>query len=364
MNIVISTYDEINNPYYSGGGARSTHEIAKRLTEHHHVTILCGAYKDCRDSVIDGVEYKHIGLKISNPKLGQLIFSFLLPFYALKQEHDLWIENFTPPHSTNFIQLFTKKPVIGQTSLLHAREFSQKYKLPFHVVEGIGLKKYRYFSVQTKQLKKKIRSVNSLAEIYVIPRGVDKKLFNLKTKEENFVLFLGRLDVFQKGLDLLLKSWAQASKEMKGVKLVIAGAGTSRDEKALKKLVQKYGLDRKIKFTGLVAGKEKEQLLSHCLFAVCPSRFEGFGITALEVLVVGKPLVCFDIDGFKWIPKGMCVKVSPFNTIELSNKMTALAQNKKLRTKLQSKTRKFVRGHDWDTIAKQYEDMIVKISKK
>ena len=361
MNIVISTYDEIKNPYYGGGGARATHEIAKRLTKHHHVTVICGAYKDCIDGVIDAVEYKHIGPKISNPKLGQLIFSFLLPYYAMKQGHDLWIENFTPPHSTNFIPLFTKKPVIGQTSLMHAREFSQKYKLPFQAVEGIGLKKYRYFSVQTRQLKKKIRNVNSQAEVYVVPRGVNKKLFNLKTKEENFVLFLGRLDVFQKGLDLLLKSWAQASKEIKGVKLVIAGAGTSRDEKVLKQLVHTYELDRKIKFTGLVAGKEKEHLLSHCLFTVCPSRFEGFGITALEVLSVGKPLICFDIEGFKWIPNGMCVKVSPFNTIELSKRMTALAQDKGLRTKLQSKTRKFVRGYDWDTIAKQYEEMIVKI---
>lgn len=364
MNIVISSYDEIKNPYYGGGGARATHEIAKRLTEHHHVTVICGAYKDCCDRVIDGVEYKHIGPKISNPKLGQVFFSFLLPYYAMMQQHDLWIENFVPPHSINFIPLFTKKPVIGQTSLLHAREFSQKYKLPFHLIEKVGIKQYKYGIALTEEMKKKILRAQPIAEVHVIPLGIDKRLLHLNTKEEQFVLFLGRLDVFQKGLDLLLKSWAQASKQIKGVKLVIAGAGTIQEEKKLKELVQKYELDQTIISAGLVAGKEKEHLLSRCLFAVCPSRFESFGMVALEILAVGKSLICFDVEGFKWIPNELCVKVPPFNTNEFSEKITKLAQNKKLRSKLKTKTRKFARGFDWDTIAKQYEDIIVKISKE
>jgi glycosyltransferase involved in cell wall biosynthesis len=361
MRIIISNYDEIKNPYYGGGGAMANHEIAKRLVKKHKIKIICGAYKNCQDRIVEEVEYKHIGIKKAGPLFGQVIFSFLLPLYAMREKYDIWVENFIPPHSTNFIPLFTRKPVIGQTMLLHARKFSQKYKLPFYLIEKIGIKQYKYGIALSEEMKKKILKMHPNSEVQVIPLGIDKKLLDIKTKEDNFFLFMGRLDVFQKGLDLLLKSWAQASKQIAGVKLVIAGTGKVEEKKKLRNLVNKFGINQRVKFVGLVKGKERENLFSHCLFSVCPSRFESFGMSALEALAVGKPLLCFDIKGFKWIPSEICVKVSPFNTGELSKKMTALTQDNELRTKLKITARKFARKYNWDSIADKYDMYLEKI---
>src|SRR3989344_7293123 len=155
MKIIISIYDSINNPYYRGGGAYAAHEIAKRLAKKHLITVICGAYKNSKDQVIDGVNYKHIGFKFTGPKLSQLIFSLLLPFYAMRSNFDIWLENFQAPHSTGFIPLFTKKPVIGITTTLHAEDFFKKYKIPFHFIERMGIKTYQHLIVLNQSLERK-----------------------------------------------------------------------------------------------------------------------------------------------------------------------------------------------------------------
>jgi len=132
-NIVISNYDDVNNPYYAGGGSVAVHEIAKRLANDNEVVVYTGRYPGSKDLVIEGVNYKRIGLGVGGPKFGQLIYHLILPFRVLVSKYDLWIESFTPPFSTSFLQVFTKRPVIGLVHMLSGDDMRRKYKLPFKV---------------------------------------------------------------------------------------------------------------------------------------------------------------------------------------------------------------------------------------
>lgn len=194
--IIFSSYDDLKNPYYGGGGAYAVHEVAKRLVKKFDITVLTGKYPGCRSQRINGVKYKRIGLSCTGPKLDQMIFHFFLPFYVLKEDFQIWVENFTPPYSTSFLQLLTRKPVIGLVHMLSSDYMQRKYKLPFHIIQNLGLKKYKYLIVLTEEMKNRISAVNPKAKIKVIPNGIDL----IKTKQNNsnnkkYILFIGRIDV-------------------------------------------------------------------------------------------------------------------------------------------------------------------------
>jgi len=358
--IILSSYDSLKNPFYGGGGAVINYEIAKRLSNRYDITILCGAYPGCTDYTVDSIHYKHIGPRLSHPLLAQLLFSLILPFYAITQTYDLWIENFTPPHSTNFIPLFTKKPVIGLTMMMDAKKFSEKYKLPFYLIERFGLSQYSYFIALNDGLKKAIHDRNPNAVVHVIPGGIDTSVFTFKTKEEPYALFLGRIDLFPKGLDLLIESWKEVVQVNK-LKLVIAGSGTERDTEMLKEIIHKNNLESYVELIGKVSGKKKYELIANCMMFLCPSRFETFGLSALEGLAFGKSVIAYDIQGFSWIPDNLIFKVKQGDTHAYSRKVLSVFQKKELRQKVNHSAPIFARKYTWDNVAREYATFIDEI---
>ncbi|RJR16485.1 glycosyltransferase family 1 protein [Candidatus Microgenomates bacterium] len=365
MKIIFSIYDSLKNPYYGGGGARSTHEIAKRLAKNHWVTILCGSFDDTGSEMIDGVHYRYVGVPFVNPKLGQLIFILLLPFYASVEQFDIWFEHFLPPHSTTFIPLFTKKPVVGITTILHASEFAKKYKLPFQIIEKFGLTKYRHLVVLTESLKQKIKKSSPASTIDLIPLGVERRYLRLKKQviSTPYILYIGRIDIEQKGLDLLLHSWKEyQGKARTPIQLKIAGSGLKEEEKKLKKLIRRLKVKDSVELLGTVAGSQKAKLFSQALFCVFPSRFETFGLALLESMATGTPALIFDIPGFSWVAKSAVTKVKMFDSKSFVREMIRLTENKNLRQMIGSRAKQFAQQFDYDAIAHQYQQLIVRLA--
>ncbi|MCX8008882.1 MAG: glycosyltransferase family 4 protein [Patescibacteria group bacterium] len=364
LKIVISNYDDIRNPYYCGGGAYAVHEIAKFLAKRHDVTVVCGKYKGYQDHVIDGVQYVHTGVTFGGPLTGQIFFSGFLPFAIRKFPFDVWFENFTPPHSTNMLQIFTKKPVIGITTILDAQKFSDKYHLPFFVIENHGLKLYKYLIALSPAIQQRIFEKNNKAEIRVIPLGISREYFESKTSEGSYVYFLGRLDIYQKGLDLLVDAWAIVSRQYPNISLKIIGEGTPKDHKKLEEHIKKLNLQNTVYLTGRKSGEEKIRLMQHGIAAVFPSRFETFGLAVLESLAVGKPVICSDIEGFSWIDPKACVKIPLSDSEKLAHSIIEVIRNKRLRMMYKEKSKKFAKSFAWNRIAEQYETFAFDIACK
>lgn len=354
--IIISIYDDLKNPYYGGGGAVAVHEVAKRLSHYYEVTVLTGAYRGCRNEVIDEVIYRRIGFSFLGPKSGQALFQMMLPYYVLTSSYDLWMESFTPPFSTACLQLFTKKPVIALTHMLSGEDMLRKYKLPFFLIEKLGLKTYKHFIVLTKQLRDKIMSENSTARITIIPNGVtkQKRIVNYHKKH---ILYLGRLEIDQKGLDLLLASYAQI-KTHQLPELIIAGSAAASEKKRLESMIDELGLTKKVRCIGRVNDKQKAQLFANAYFTVIPSRFESFGIVALESFCYGAPVITFDITSLRWIPDSCSLKVQPFSVHALRNAITRLITQPYLRAEMGEKAKRYAASYSWASIAKQYKSYV------
>lgn len=124
------------------------------------------------------------------------------------------------------------------------------------------------------------------------------KLFDI---EDDYILSLGRL-VRTKGLDYLIEAMQHI-----GTKLILCGTGP--DANRLKRKIKKLGVSDKVEMKGWVSEEEKDSLMSRCKVFVMPSLYESYGLTALEVMAHGRPIVCTNVDGLPDTVKngGICV---------------------------------------------------------
>ena len=127
------------------------------------------------------------------------------------------------------------------------------------------------------------------------PADVEDVRGKLGLAGKKVVLYLGRL-VQYKGLDVLLRAFAELEKTMDDVSLVVGGTGPFEAE--CKELAGKLGV-RNVSFVGYV--RDVASYYRMCDVFVLPARFvrdsvpsEAWGLVLNEVMSVGKPVVATD----------------------------------------------------------------------
>lgn len=359
--IIISSYDDLKNPYYGGGGAQAVHEVAKRLVEDFEVEVVTGRYPGSKDEVIDGVSYRRAGTGILGVKLSQVVFQMCLWRLAMLGRYEVWIESFTPPFSTAFLPLITKKPVIGLAHMLSAEDMKRKYKLPFDWVERWGLKRYKWIICPSEVYAKKIKEINRSVDVEVIANGIDLSLTKgIRTRKKKYISFIGRIEINQKGLDLLLRAYKRVAKNVPW-RLQIAGGGEAREVKKLLAMIRRDGLCDKVIYRGRVSGSKKGKFFAETAVVALSSRYETFSLAALETMAFGIPHVCFEIDGLKWLPAGCGVKVKDFDVEAFGEGLKKLANDDKLRSEFGREARQAARKYSWEAAAEDYKKYIGKI---
>jgi len=350
--VTLSIYDHVGNPHYGGGGALVVARIARELAAEHTVTVFCGSYKGCRAGVLDGVRYRFLPVGWAGPRAGQLLFQVLLPLVALAHRTDLWIESLTPPVSASLLPLTARRPVLALVQMLTGADMQRRYGLPFEAVERYGLRLYRHFVVLNDVDAGLVQAAHPAASVMVIPNGVDVPAEEPR-EDTGPILFLGRIDVRQKGLDLLLTAVAAEP----DLRLDIAGSGTAAEVKRLHALVPPSAADR-VRLLGRVEGERKAALLRDCRFAVVPSRYETFCLTALEALAYGKPVVHFDLERLSWIGPSCGVAVPAFDAAALGTAMRELSADAPRRAELGKGARARALDHAWPTVTRRYRDLV------
>jgi glycosyltransferase involved in cell wall biosynthesis len=345
--IVISNFDSPGNPHYNGGGAVVMEMIAQRLSAEYEVTFLTAAHRGQLVSHAD-FRYRYLPVSWAGPRGGQLAYHAMLPFAARRIPHDLWIEGFTPPWSTSFLPLFSPAHVVGIAHALSGVHMWQRYHLPFFLVERLGLRSYRDVVVLNQADAEQVARLSPKASVRVIPNGtVIPELTLPPSGGGEHILYLGRIDVWYKGLDVLLPAYKRSGVSLP---LVIAGRGTPAQEGKLAALVKAAG--DSVRWVGHVAGEAKQDLLSRCAFMVMPSRTEAFGIAALEAMAYGKPIVHFSLPTLDWIDGD--VKVKPYDTGALAGAIRDIAGDARLRAKLGSAARETAESFSVDRMAERY----------
>ncbi len=99
----------------------------------------------------------------------------------------------------------------------------------------------------------------------------------------------------EKGLDILLKAFADVRKATPQAHLLIVGDGSQRAD--LLGLARRLGIGDAITWTGQLSWEEAMGCLGIMDVVAAPSRYEGFGLTAVEAMACRKPVVASRVDG-------------------------------------------------------------------
>ena len=105
--------------------------------------------------------------------------------------------------------------------------------------------------------------------------------------------YVGRLEVWYKGLDLLLRGFARAVQRglPADITLRIAGPDARGGDAVLRRLVADLDLRRRVTLFGAVEGAEKARFLSGIDVFVHPSRTEALPMAVLESMAAARPVL-------------------------------------------------------------------------
>jgi len=333
MKIAIIDMDDLKNPFWGAGAARATREV---------------------------VRYIHRGINLKSARLTNITFIASIPFFIRKISADLIIENFHAPTSVSFSPVFTKTPVIALPAMFNAHEFAKKYHFPFHWIEKFGMRFYKYMLPYSINDSVKANKLNPELIYKIVPQGVSKEFFMIRHKKPKHILFLGRFDIWQKGIDMLIKAYAKVKDQIK-YPLVIAGHGP--DEKKIRSLIKELSLEKLVKIVGPAYGKKKQKLISEALFVAFPSRHDEYSVWSLEALASGMPLICFDLPESKWLTGKISLKAKPFD-IDQYSQLLLKATDAKVISEMRKEARQFAKKYSWEKVAKDFESFFKYILKR
>jgi len=100
-----------------------------------------------------------------------------------------------------------------------------------------------------------------------------------------------------KGLDVLLRAVARLAPSHPDVTLAVAGQDPSATGGKMRRLCGRLGLADRVFFPGRLDREALAALLWHADVFVLPSRQEAFGVSVLEALAAGVPVVASDVGG-------------------------------------------------------------------
>jgi len=358
----------IKNFVATGGAERYAVEVAQRTLDKGHKIHLYA--KNIDKSLTKGMTVFMIPEKLN--------FSSALSLYSFAEQTSKLIagKQYDVIHSHD-------KGCTGHVSTLHT--FSYKKG-----IENISLLKkindfwlspraWLYLYMEKKQAKSyMLAAVSEIIRddiktyhkrednVIIITPGVDIDRFNPEfiaqersraRERENLkpgeivVLFVGS-EFKRKGLDHLIPSMGE------NMKLFVVGRKEHMGH--YRRLAKLYHLSDRICFTGLTDNILKYYALSDIV--VLPSISEAFGMTLLEGMACGLPVVSSNATGCSSLIKNNENGFVFQNNKELSGILNTL-KDKDIRKQIGNQARKTAANHTWDKTAQRYEALYYDIAK-
>ncbi|MHB8780413.1 MAG: glycosyltransferase family 4 protein [Candidatus Geothermincolia bacterium] len=277
---------------------RYLYELISRLREEEDMRIfIFNPINDDPDSVVFFPACRHLGKNLSYS-----MFNLRLKRWIRDYELDLIHLQGGPGGS--FLFLKQEIPVIYtvyHTYYQQGRQVpSQHWKKALALLERASYERADHLASISKDSATVLLEHYGipLEKISLIPCGVNIDLFRPRSVEErqaNLVLFVGRFDR-RKGLDFLLRAFSVLLEKDPTVELLLVG-GDANDRR-LKRWVNGE-VRESVRVAGRVTDEELVQLYNSASVVVVPSIFEGFGLTVLEAMACGAPVIGTDVEGIR-----------------------------------------------------------------
>ena len=174
--------------------------------------------------------------------------------------------------------------------------------------------------------------------VSVIPHGIDLERFTPSKNQgsvwsktglpgEYGIINVGRIRP-EKGTDLFVEAMIEALPKLPKATAIIAGATKQKYipfKKRLEARIKQAGLTKRILFLGEIPSQELPALLRGCRALVALPRYEGYGLTPLEGMACGLPVIASDTGYFSEFivardEENSCGKIIPVEEYKTASK--------------------------------------------
>jgi glycosyltransferase involved in cell wall biosynthesis len=228
--------------------------------------------------------------------------------------------------------------------------------LGYRLVASIAITKAAQILVPAKTIKQTLLKFYPQAQgkIKVTPEGHSDSFGQIKTttKPKKQLIYVGSLYP-HKNIEVVIK----ALKNLPDFQLKIVGARNIFLEET-KALVKKYEVKSQVDFTGYLTDQELNNLLAQSWALVQPSFSEGFGLTGVEAMAAGIPVIASDIPIFREVYQDAPIYFKPHQANSFVEALKQLTTKK--RTTAISKGKKVAAQYDWSNMAQQTLDSYLK----
>jgi len=256
-------------------------------------------------------------------------------------------------HHSRGIKTTTRKPFI----------YWLKYLLYLFIIYA-AIKKAKKIITPSKWWKERLINLYHLPaeKVVVTYEGVDDK-FNFERVDEReilekykikkpFIIYTGNLYP-HKNIDRLLKAVLKINKEKK-IKLALVLV-CARDFflKRFEEKMKRSKAQGLVKLVGFVDDKDLVALYKKAEAFVFPSLLEGFGLTGLEAMSVGLPVISSSASCLPEVYGQAAVYFDPLNVDKMAEKIVEVISDDNLKKSLANSGFKKTKEYSWQKMAKE-----------
>lgn len=358
----------------TGGTEVFIREIAKRLAKKHEIIIITGKIKNSdKEEIWDSVErieLPYINRASLLARIGaipwwwwrvdfesvSLFVSFLFNKDAKKKLDDCdVIATFYPTDSLLFSRYAINK---GIPALYHCNGW---YGPPIICWK-------RFFKYDKSQVylatsiitREKMEQISGIRFDGIITPGIPSYIledYNKPYKDQKTILFVGRL-IEHKGIFNILEIYKNICKDFINIQLIYVGEGDAR-QKLEMKIAEEH--IKNVKIIGKVPPEEVYFYYKSADIFLSAPEYESFGITVLEAMASGVPVICSDIQALREVTNGTSILLPRDNISEWIREIKKLLNDEKYRVMIEKKQRKQAEKYRWEEKASDFENYIYKI---
>ena len=299
--------------------------------------------------------------------------------HVLKNKYDLVIDNQSVSYGMEYIQILT--PLIEV--IHHPITMDLKYELSTSNNLIYRFSRHRWYSFLRMQKKvapllKNILTPSNNSKkdiskefhvkpenISVIHNAIDSNIFRPYPEIKNLpqrLITTASADVPLKGLDFSLYALADLSKEFQDIELLVIG--TLRKGGHTDRLIKKLNLNERVTFKTGITKDEIAQEYAKSSVAIVSSLYEGFGYPVAEAMSCSIPLIATDVASIPEITDNFAILIPPKDSDAIRDSIRKILLEPDLYNKVAAKGRLHIKNKfNWQTIGKQYEELMNKVIK-
>ena len=261
---------------------------------------------------------------------------------------------------------------LGQLCTWSLQQSARKKQIYLRIIEKSNLNQSQSIHFTSALEQQEASLLNLTSPSFILPHGLSippiipnayqrlRQHFNLPV-DEPVILFLSRLHP-KKGLDYLIPSLGKLSHYR--FTFILAGSGDPDYENEIKSLLVSEGIQNRTHLTGFIKGEIKDLLMQGADLFALTSYSENFGISVLESLAAGTPVIITPGVALSDIVDQQQIgSVAELDVNEISAAIQHFLDNPQEAKKMGDCARQFILdNYTWDKIALKmvsvYEDII------